>query len=66
MVRVKQKDVSNNKDKIRVTRIYCGSSEDPLPGATLDSQDNNDDLGVLILHKNLCFMEVQVFFFITE
>ena len=38
----------------------------PLPGATLDSQDIADDLGVLILHKNLWFMEVQVFFFITE
>ena len=36
------------------------------PGATLDSQDIADDLGVLILYKNLCFIEVQVFFFIAE
>ena len=32
----------------------------PLPGATLDSQDIADDLGGLILHKNICFIEVQV------
>ena len=28
MVRMKQKDVSNTKEELQVTRIHCGSCED--------------------------------------